>query len=366
MNGVWSKEKAWEWYNNHTWIRGCNFMGSDCANRIDQWQELGFEERLKTADEELELAAKTGFNAMRIILEFIVWDEEHDGFMERFDRYLDTMYKHGIRAMVVFGNDCMPPKNEAWKPLKLGVQHYDWGYHGGRKMSQHSQFVGMGYHIIDEPGMAERHYEWVREIMTKYRNDDRIIMWDLYNEVGASKRTEATKPHIKKYFEIAREIDPIQPLTCCVWHLLDENNRAYSEVEQFAIDNSDIVSFHTYSNLETTALFIRRLKSYGRPIVNTEWLGRCLHNTVQEIFPLFFCEKVGCFNWGFVAGLYQTYEPWNGSWQAYEKDPHYDIDFTKWFHDLYRPNHHPYDPKEIELIKRLCDLADKEFEKSKK
>ena len=56
MGQVWSKEKAWKWYNEHNWIRGCNFMGSDCANRIDQWQELGFEERIQTAEEELKLA----------------------------------------------------------------------------------------------------------------------------------------------------------------------------------------------------------------------------------------------------------------------------------------------------------------------
>ena len=47
MISVWSKEKAWAWYNKRTWMRGCNFMSSDCANRIDQWQEYGFEERLK-------------------------------------------------------------------------------------------------------------------------------------------------------------------------------------------------------------------------------------------------------------------------------------------------------------------------------
>lgn len=29
---VWSKEKAWAWYNKRTWMRGCNFMSSDCAN----------------------------------------------------------------------------------------------------------------------------------------------------------------------------------------------------------------------------------------------------------------------------------------------------------------------------------------------
>lgn len=366
MNGVWTKERAWEWYNSRKWLRGCNFMGSDCANRIDQWQELGFEERLKTADEELELAASIGYNSIRIILEFIVWDQEHDGFMERLDRYLDTAWKHGISAMIVFGNDCMPPKNEFWKPLQLGEQHYDWGYHGGRKHSQHSRFAGMGYHLLDEPEIAERHYEWVREIMEKYKNDERVVMWDMYNEVGNSKRGEVTKVHLKKFFEIAREVDPIQPLTCCVWHNLDENCRAYSEVEQYAIDNSDIVSYHSYSDYQSNIVAIKRLKEYGRPIINTEWMGRCLHNTVQEMFPLFYLENIGCYNWGFVAGKYQTYEPWNGSWQAYDADENVDIDFTKWFHDLFRPNHRPYDPKEIKIIKEFTERADKEFEMKNK
>jgi hypothetical protein len=39
------------------------------------------------------------------------------------------------------------------------------------------------------------------------------------------------------------------------------------------------------------------------------------------------------------------------------------VDFTKWFHDLYRPNHRPYDPKEIRLIKEFCQLADEDFER---
>ena len=38
----WTKERAWEWYRSRPWIRGCNFMGSDCVNRIDQWQEWHF------------------------------------------------------------------------------------------------------------------------------------------------------------------------------------------------------------------------------------------------------------------------------------------------------------------------------------
>ncbi len=360
---VWSMEKAWAWYDAHPWLRGCNFMGSDCANRIDQWQELGFEQRLETADRELKLAAETGFNTIRIIPEFIVWDQDHDGFMERFDRYLSTAWKYGISSMVVFGNDCMPPKNEFWKPLKLGEQTYDWGYHGGRKHSQHSQFAGMGYHLLDEPEIAQRHYEWVREIMTAYKNDERIVMWDIYNEVGNSKREQATVPHLKKFFEIARQINPIQPLTCCTWRCPADPEKEIPEIERMAIENSDIVSYHNYGTYQTNIRIIKRLQQYGRPIVNTEWLGRCLHNTVQEMFPLFYLEKIGCYNWGFVAGKYQTYEPWNSTWQAFDKNPDMDVDFTKWFHDLYRPNLRPYDPKEIDIIKRFSQMAENDFER---
>ena len=53
-------------------------------------------------------------------------------------------------------------------------------------------------------------------------------------------------------------------------------------------------------------------------------------------------------------------------WQMYDEDNNVQIDFTKWFHDLYRPNHRPYDPHETELIKRFCDLADAEFAKRNK
>lgn len=169
-------------------------------------------------------------------------------------------------------------------------------------------------------------------------------------------------PHLKKFFEIAREIDPIQPLTCCVWRMPADRDQPFTEIEQYACEHSDIISYHNYGSYESNIQQIRRLKeTYGRPIVNTEWLGRCLHNTVQEMFPLFYLEKIGCYNWGFVAGKYQTYEPWEGLWQRYEKDPNADIDFTKWFHDLYRPSHHPYDPKEIEIIQRYCRLADEDF-----
>ncbi len=358
----WSKERVWEWYNSRPWFRGCNYMSADCANRIDQWQELGFEERFETTEEELKLMQKTGFNTVRLILEYIVWKEEHDSFMQRFDRYLSLCAKYGISCMIVLANDCMPPKTELWKMPYVGEQVYDWGYHGGKKHSQHGLHSEPAPHFyLDDPESREDYFKMVREIVDKYKNDERICIWDIYNEPGNSQRSEITLPNVKSRVEIVREIDPIQPITIGVFNY--ENGDITNEIDLYALEVSDIVSYHFYRGYNEHIKVINRLKKEGRPIMNTEWLGRCLGNDVFSLFPLFYLERIGCYNWGFVAGKYQTYEPWEGTWQKYESRENTNVDFTKWFHDLYRPNHRPYDPKEIELIKEFCEFADRDFEK---
>lgn len=355
----WSKEKAWEWYNSRPWIRGCNYMSADCANRVDQWQEYGFSERFETTKKELILMRETGYNSIRIIPEFTVWEKEHDGFLERFENYIALAAENGISCMVVLGNDCCPPKEEALKRMELGEQHVDWGYHGGRRVSQHGHFEGAGYSVLDELEYAKKYYEFVSEIVEKYKNDERIIIWDVFNEPGNSGRMSESLPHLKRFFEIIRAIDPIQPLTVGIWSQ-SVNLDALTEIEKFGLENSDIISYHNYNSYENNIRELKLLKKLGRPVINTEWLNRCGGNSVEEMFPLFYLENIGCYNWGFVAGKYQTYEPWNGIWDGYKNNPgQYDnFDFTKWFHDIYRPSHNPYNPRETDLIKRFCAMAD--------
>ena len=365
----WSKEKIWAWYNARPWMRGCNYMSADCANRIDQWQELGFEERFQTTEEELKLMQKTGFNTVRLVPEYVVWKEEHDGFLERFDRYLSLCAKYGMSCMIVLGNDCMPPKTERWSLPHTGLQTYDWGYHGGKMHSQHGVHNGPAPHFyLDEPESRESYFHMVRELVTRYREDQRICIWDIYNEPGNSRRQNITLPNLQRMFETVRSCDPVQPLTCGLWDGIfhfEDPDAPLDALAQCILENSDIISYHFYGNYNAHIQFIKRLKQEGRPIMNTEWLGRCLHNDVFSLFPLFYLEKIGCYNWGFVAGTYQTYEPWEGTWERYANGTDTDVDFTKWFHDLYRPNHRPYDPNEIEVIKKFCDLADQDFQKGR-
>ena len=368
MSERWSKEQAWEWYNARPWLRGCNYMTSDAVNHVDQWQELHFEERFKTMEDELKLMKETGYNTVRLFpaIAHVCWLEDAEGFLNRVERVIALCDKYGISCMIVLANDCMPPKTPEWKMPYIGEQTYDWGYHGGVKRSQHGWHNEPAPHFyLDDEQSAEKYFEMVRQIVTKFKNDERVCMWDVYNEPGNSMRLNITLPNVKKMFETVRACQPTQPLTCGLFMTPPDENVPLCEVEEYTLKHSDIITYHYYGGYEDHVRIIKRLKKEGRPLMNTEWMGRCLHNTVFDMFPLFYMEKIGSYNWGFVAGKYQTYEPWEGTWKDFDLHPEKDYDFTKWFHDLYRPNHRPYDPKEIALIKKFCAIADDDFKREK-
>lgn len=358
----WSCEKAWAWYDARPWLRGCNYLPADCCNRVSMWQSFEFEKHLGTMDREFALAASIGFNTIRVIFEFEIWHLEKESFPGRFERVVQLAAKHGLSLAVCLANDCTIPK-KVWKPVQLGPQHYDWGYHGGRKSFPDSgRWPEPGYYpAFDDPGLIDEYFEMVTYFVTKYASDPRIAVWDLYNEPGMANRGDVSVPNAKHLFEVARGCHPSQPLTADIWSNLDR----LTAVEKTVLELSDIISYHTYSPYEDVVMALDRLRKLGRPIIVTEWLHRPQHNTVHEIFPLFFLNKIGCWNWGLVAGLSQTYELWNGIWDAQEAGrPWANIDYTKWQHDLFHPNYRPYDPQEIETIRRFCQQADKDFKEN--
>ena len=361
--GPWTAEKAWEWYRAQPWIRGCNYMPASAANRVDQWQELGSEARFEEVERELALAERIGFNTLRIIVEeqgFGVWLAEHDGFMARFERMLSIMKAHGLRAIVVLGNDCSRPK-QIWSLPKPGPQKYDIGYHGGRKLTQHGTFPGaVGYTALDDPELRPKFYAMCSELLTKYRTDGRILFWNLWNEPGNNSRDPLTVKNLRELFEIAWKIDPQQPLAADIWHGKAEGRH---EAEKLAGRCSDIISFHHYADYGSQKRFIDELrKTWGRPMVNTEWLARTWGDLPLTSYPLFAQERVGCTCWGFVAGKYQTFEPYEPMWKGRFEFMPTPEPVTRWYHDLFRPSHHPYDPEEIDAIMRVNAEMDAERE----
>ena len=94
MNRKWTAEEANEWYDKLEWLRGCNFIGSDCANRLDMWQKYKCEEKLATAERELALCQEIGFNTVRLWANFDVYYAEPDSYMEIFDRVTSYAFSH--------------------------------------------------------------------------------------------------------------------------------------------------------------------------------------------------------------------------------------------------------------------------------
>ena len=361
--GPWTKDQAWEWYNAQPWIRGCNYMPASSPNRYDMWQVWDSERRFEEMERELALAESIGFNAVRIIIVedngFAVWCEDHDGYMRNLEHFLALCGKHKIRAIMCLGNDCSRPK-ELWSVPKPGPQPYDIGYHGGRKRSQHGSFPGaVGFISADDPELRPKFFKMCGEVMEKYKDDDRVLFWNIWNEPGNNNRGKVTAPLFKEMFQLAWKIGVKHPCAADLWRGKLEPN--LETAEGIAAAWSDIISYHTYSPLHSQIKFAKELKAkFGRPMVNTEWLARIRGCDVQDCYPFFAQARIGCTCWGFVAGKYQTYEPWESMWRQVEKG-HRGFKMTKWFHDLYRPSLKPYDPEEIDIIKHVNAQMDAEL-----
>ena len=356
MNRRWTEEEAAAWMKKTGRLKGCNFIGSDCCNRIEMWQSYKHAERLATAERELKLCEDIGFNSVRLIVEFDVWYQERENFMQSLEDYISLCDKYHQKVMLVLANEAQLCRGETYTPKPLGEQVYALGYHQGRFPLTPEQKALKPYHELERPETRELYLEMVREIVLKYREDPRVVCWNVYNEPGITIGIERCVPLMKLLFDEIRALDPVQPLTSDVWYWRDMEHPRVND--KFSLENSDVISWHSYKPIEDMVIDIKILKKWNRPIFITEWLNRINHSEVREIYPLLYIEDMSCWCWGFVAGKTQTYEPWDSLWEQYDAaDGNVRYDFTRWQHDLFRPNLRPWDPKEIEIIKKFNALG---------
>ena len=76
--GRWGAERAWQWHAAHPWLVGCNFVPSTAINGVAMWQQVSFDP--ETICRELGWAADLGFNSVRVFLNFVVWEDDPEGF----------------------------------------------------------------------------------------------------------------------------------------------------------------------------------------------------------------------------------------------------------------------------------------------
>jgi hypothetical protein len=181
---------------------------------------------------------------------------------------------------------------------------------------------------------------YVKDVLTTFRNDERILLWDLYNEPGNSGYGNKSLPLLKNVFKWSREINPKQPLSAGVW------NRDLTDLNNFQLLSSDVITYHNYEPEKAHQEAIDTLEKYGRPLICTEYMARLRNSTFFNIMPMLKSEKIGAINWGLVSGKTNTKYAWDtpipdGS------DP------KVWFHDIFRPDGTPYSQQEVDFIRNL-------------
>ena len=339
----WAANAAQAWYDKQPWPVGCNFLPSTAINATEMWQGESFD--APTIRRELSWAADLGFNSVRVFLPYVVWQADAGGLIARLEHFLDIAAALGIRVMPVLFDDChfsgkQPYLGKQDDPIP-GVHNSGWVPSPGADIAGDER---------NWPGLE--HY--ITGIAGRFADDERIIVWDLYNEPGADKDFDSG-PLLKATFQWARQAGPSQPLTAAVFRgKLDgsatlEDLAAADDRIRTMLDNSDVLSFHNYCDLDWATGCIATFKAGGRPVFCTEWMARGpMGSLFQTHLPLWKAQKVGCYNWGLVAGKTQTYLPWDNPARKAEPEV--------WHHDILRPDGTPFDSAEIEVI-RNCTGA---------
>jgi endo-1,4-beta-mannosidase len=314
---IWSVEKANTWYSQHKWITGANFLPSNAINQLEMWQADSFDPT--TIDRELGWAESIGFNTMRVFLHSVAWTQDPAGFKKRVDQFLSIADKHRIQPMFVFFDDCwnkIPRPGKQPEP-KPGIHNSGWVQDPGQPLSNDTTLY---------PGLEK----YVKDVLTTFKTDKRILLWDLYNEPGNSGKRDSSLTLLKKVFQWAREVGPEQPISAGVW----------------AWDFEKLNAFHDYEEPLWHQRVIELLKVNGRPLICTEYMARTRNSRFSNTLPLLKKQAVGAINWGFVAGKSNTIYAWDTPLPTGEQP-------IEWFHDIFFPDGKPYRQDEVNLIKKL-------------
>lgn len=352
----WPVEKAREWYGRQPWPVGCNYIPGTAINQLEMWQEETFDP--ETIDRELGWAAGLGMNTVRVFLHDQAWSIDPGGLAKRISRFLEIAAGRGIRTMFVLFDDCWHPEPKPGRQPdpRPGIHNSAWlqspGLSAAKDRSQWKRLEG-----------------YVRGIVELLARDDRVLMWDIYNEVGnfflptlslpAHRRIPKlahlvfrhlcapieTLPLFRETLRWVRESRPSQPITAGTWFI---NGRLNREL----MDGSDIITFHNYKDADNLERQVRALEKQGRPMICTEYLARAAGSRFETCMPVLKKYGVGCYNWGLVSGRTQTIYSWADRGGSAEP--------VTWYHDIFRGDGTPYSREEVSFIREMTGMHDGE------
>jgi hypothetical protein len=343
-SGPWSSDQAQAWSRESGWLVGCNFLPSTAINQLEMFQADTLD--LATIDRELGWAQSLGFNSVRVYLHHLLWQQDATGFLKRLDEFLGVAKKHDIRVLFVLFDSC-------WDPFpKVGKQP------APKPHVHNSGWVQTpGADVLRDPAQHPALRSYVLGVVTRFGKDPRVAVWDVWNEPDNMNRSSYAQleppnkvdlvlPLLKQAFAWAREAQPTQPLTSGVWIGNWGDPNGLSPTEQVQLHQSDVISFHNYSDLGSLKQCVENLRRYNRPLLCTEYMSRGNGSMFDPNLGYLKQQGVSAYNWGLVDGKSQTIYPWDSWTRPYSAEP------SLWFHDIFRADGTPYRSEEAEFIRR--------------
>lgn len=289
---VWDEEQAQNWFDAHSPIIGINCPAVPCDALTD--------------DDMLRQAAAMGYNSVR-------WWPSSSTFISAVESYAAIADKYGMTCAPVFGFSHVPTSE------------------------------------ADSASMEAT----VREIIRHFRNDKRIIMWDIWNEPEYTGSKVASQMQwVRRIAQWCREEGCTQAITCSIlWdpEITNSAVNSYSSARQAAEKEMDLHNFHDYVMQEQRGTNInyvmeRYKRVDNKPLICTECLTRTNGSGVAVSLAKFAQHKIGFYTWG----LYSCDANWDVNWST---STYYA--FEPMFHNLLYAGGDPVDERELDYIKNF-------------
>ena len=238
----------------YSYIRGFNYFPSNVTflRDVTEMYEEGIWNR------ELEFAEKFGANTLRIWFDIDSHMRDEKKFIEVFKKIVEQVKRHNMKMMPVLYN--------CWLDLEhpFGALYPQEVYSKNR----------------------ERHYEYIKNVVGTFANEETIIMWDLCNEPYSfgwnDKCVEQETCFWVDLIKCFREVNPSQPLTMGTHNVVEHTPRVIYEL-------LDVLSCHPYMGWEndafakTLAPHVENANRMGKALVCTETFQGSLSDETRSL-----------------------------------------------------------------------------------
>ena len=196
----WTTAQAWNWYNSIGQIRGVNYVPSTAQNTTAFWQASTFDPT--TISRELGWAHADGINSVRVNLQYLVWESDPTGLIQRMNQFLSIASSDQISTTFTLFDDI----NFAGKEPYLGVQDQPLP---GVCAGNWTPSPGPSRATSTDPAVQASLQAYVQDLVGTFGQDHRVLMWDLYNEPGNFGMGTTTLPLVENAFAW-RELCPLR------------------------------------------------------------------------------------------------------------------------------------------------------------